>query len=136
MARRSKSNKNKKVDWQDAPDIKARVDDLVVKLNLHWIRPEDVYCVRSNYSNANAYARIWGMSRIWQEVLGIRAAYCLEVLSEKFDHLDKRRRDEILMHELAHIPKNFSGALLAHTKSKGGFHDKLKEMEAAYKKIS
>jgi len=131
----ARPTQNKKIDWTDAPDIKSRVDELVGKLDLDWLKPEDIYCVRSEFSKARAYARIWGMGRIWQQVLGIRAAYCLEVLSEKFDHLPQHKKDEILMHELAHIPKNFSGALLAHTHSKGGFHDKLQKMKAAYKRL-
>lgn len=132
MARRTKT---RKVDWKDAPDIKGRIDELVTRLDLDWLRAEDIYCVRSANSNARAYARIWGMSRLWQQVLGVRSAYCIEVLSEKFDHLPQDKQDEILMHELAHIPKNFSGALLAHTHGRGGFHDKLKEMKSAYKKL-
>ena len=133
MARRT--HNNKKVDWQDATDIKSRIEHLIINLDLEWLKPEDIYCVRSENSNANAYARIWGMSRIWQQVLGIRAAYCIEVLSEKFDHLPKHKQDEVLMHELAHIPKNFSGALVAHNHSKGGFQDKLEEMKKSYKRL-
>ena len=132
MARR---NQKRKVDWRDASDIKSRVDELVEKLDLEWIKAEDIYCVRSENSSARAYARIWGMTRLWQQVLGIRAAYCIEVLSEKFDHLPQSKKDEILMHELAHIPRNFSGSLLAHTHGRGGFHDKLKEMKSAYKRL-
>jgi predicted metallopeptidase len=75
------------------------------------------------------------MGRLWQETLGIPAVYCIEVISEKFDTLPKDRQIEVLFHELAHIPKNFSGALLPHTRHhKGSFHDKLKGFLSAYKK--
>jgi predicted metallopeptidase len=40
--------------------------------------------------------------------------YCLEILSEKFDKLSENNKTRILIHELMHIPKNFSGALLPH----------------------
>lgn len=128
-----KKNQNP-VDWQPADDIKAEITILVNKLGLSWVNLDRVYCVRSNNSSARAYARIWGMSRIWQETLKIPPSYCIEVLSEKYDHLPQRKRAEILLHEIAHIPKNFSGALVPHNHSKGGFHDKLKLFLAAYKK--
>lgn len=124
----------KPLEWKKADDIKQEVVSLVTKLNLKWINLDRVYCVRSNHSQARAYARIWGMSRIWQETLGIPPAYCIEVLSEKFDHLPQHKKAEIILHELAHIPKNFSGALTPHNHSKGGFHEKLKLFLAAYKR--
>lgn len=134
--RRSHSKTSKKVDWVNARDIKKRVDYLVETLDLDWITPEHVHCVRSENSRARAYARIWGMGRVWQESLGIPPKYCIEVLSENFDHLPTAQQDEVLLHELAHIPKSFTGALLPHThKGKGNFHDKLKTMIAAYKKL-
>ena len=120
----TRTNKNKKLEWENAPDIKERVDKLIDKLELDWLDTNQIYCLRSNYSKARAYARIWGMGRIWQEAIGIKPSYCIEVLSEKFDHLSIERKDKILLHELAHIPKNFSGALVPHTKKgKGSFHD-------------
>lgn len=74
------------------------------------------------------------MGRIWQETLGIPASYCIEVISEKFDPLPKHKQAEVLLHEIAHIPKNFSGALVPHSHGKGSFHDKLKLFLSAYKK--
>lgn len=133
---RRKVTSSKKVDWVNARDIKKRVDNLIKNLNLDWINPEHVHCVRSENSRARAYARIWGMGRVWQETLGLPPKYCIEVLSENFDHLSEDKQDEVLIHELAHIPKTFTGALLPHThKGKGNFHDKLKTMIAAYKKL-
>jgi len=126
----------RRVDWQVAEDIKQKVDILVDKLELDWVKKHRVFCVRSNNSKARAYARIWGMARVWQMSLNIPPSYCIEVLSERFDHLSEDKRDKILLHEIAHIPKNFSGALLPHTKkSKGSFHDKLKTMIAVYDKL-
>jgi len=132
MPRRKRPRKS--IEWQKADDIKKQVSELVEKLELSWIDVRRIYCVRSNHSTARAYARIWGMSRIWQETLGIPATYCIEVISEKYDHLPERKRAEILLHEIAHIPKNFSGALVPHSHNKGGFHDKLKLFLRAYKK--
>lgn len=75
------------------------------------------------------------MGKIWQLALESPPAYCLEVIAERYDKLSKSDQDKVLLHELAHVPKNFSGALVAHTHSKGGFHDKLKTMVAAYDRL-
>ena len=50
----------------------------------------------------------------WQQGLKVEPHYCLEVLSEKFDCLSQADQQRILIHELLHIPSNFSGALLPH----------------------
>ncbi|OGM29800.1 hypothetical protein A2801_00155 [Candidatus Woesebacteria bacterium RIFCSPHIGHO2_01_FULL_41_10] len=125
--------KSSKVLWIDAPDIKARIEHLVEKASIDWVHTERIACVRSGNSSARAYARIWGLNQVWQQVLDVPSYYCIEVLSEKFDHLPEHHKDEILLHELAHIPRTFSGALTPHTRrGKGSFHDKLKQMIAAY----
>jgi predicted metallopeptidase len=124
-----------KVDWAPASDIHARVLHLVEKLELDWIQGERLYAVRSSGSSARAYARIWGMSRVWQVAAGLPPVYCIEVVSQYFDKLSTKEQDKVLLHELAHIPKNFSGALVAHNHTKGGFHDKLKQMLASYKSL-
>src|SRR5690349_4226524 len=129
MRRRKKSYTQ--VEWEKAPDIHARINTLITHLDLDWLDVTKIYTIRSSGSSARAYARIWGMSRIWQVAAGLPAVYCLEVVSQYFDKLPQRKKDEILLHELAHIPKNFSGALVAHNHVKGGFHDKLKQMLAA-----
>jgi predicted metallopeptidase len=125
----------KPVVWGKADDVKRDLVELVNEVQMDWVDLKRVYCVRSTNSTARAYARIWGMGRLWQETLGIPAVYCIEVISEKFDPLPKQKQIEVLFHELAHIPKNFSGALLPHTRHhKGSFHDKLKNFLNAYKK--
>lgn len=123
------------IKWHLAQDIRQRIDYLTSSLNLDWIKTQEVYCFRSENSKSRAVARIWGLPRVWQQALNREAAYILEVLSEKFDELGEKEKDEVLLHELAHIPKNFSGALLPHTRrKKGSFEDKLKLMITAYKK--
>jgi predicted metallopeptidase len=71
--------------------------------------------MRSSGATARAYARIWNLPRIWQKALGVKTYYIIEVLSEKFDPLTKEEQDRVLIHELMHIPKTFSGALLPHS---------------------
>lgn len=124
-----------KIDWKQATDIKLRIKFLVEKIDLDWVDTSRVYCVRSENANTRAIARIWGLSRIWQQTLDIKPAYVLEVVSEKFDRLSDFEQDKVLLHELAHIPKNFSGSLVPHTRGrKGSFHDKLHQFITAYKR--
>ncbi len=135
VPKKRKIKRSRGVDWQKAPDVQKRVAYLVSSLDMNWVDMNSIYCFRSNGSKARAYARIWGLGRIWQSALGIGGAYCIEILSEKFDHLSESRKDEIIIHELCHIPRNFSGSLLPHTrKRKGSFHDRVHEMVAKYKK--
>lgn len=125
-----------KLAWEKAPDVDQRLNYLVDKLELEWILKKRVFCFRSKRSSARAYARIWGFNQIWQLALSQEPAYVIEVLSEKYDRLSDRKKDSIIMHELAHIPKNFSGALVPHTRrKKGSFRDKLGQMEKAYKRL-
>lgn len=114
MLKSTKSNN--KYNWKTAPDIKKMVVLLKKKHEILWIKEGDIHCVRSNNSKARAYARIWGLPRIWQEILGQKPKYIIEVISEKFDNLSRRQKDNVLIHEIAHIPKTFSGALVPHYK--------------------
>jgi len=54
------------------------------------------------------------MPSIWQEALGIGAFYAIEVISERFDKLSEEDKDRVLIHELLHIPRRFSGGLVPH----------------------
>ena len=128
--------KSGKVNWEKAPDIQVRIAHLISSLELDWVNNSSVHCFRSTNSRARAYARIWGLSSIWQKALRTDAAYCIEVLSEKFDSLSEFKQDEVLLHELCHIPKNFSGSLLPHVRKKGArnFHDRVHELVALHKK--
>ena len=124
------------VEWKSAPDIKKRVLHLKKSLNLEWVKTSSLYCFRSLNSSSRAYARIWGLSKIWQLALKQKPAYIIEVLSEKFDNLSEREKDRILLHEIAHIPKNFSGRLLPHIRRRGkrNFHDRVEELFAHYQR--
>lgn len=123
------------MEWVAAPDVAARLLVLVPTLEIDWVDPTRIYCFRSVNTTSRAIARIWGMSKIWQLALATPPGYCLEVVSERYDRMSPREQDKVLLHELSHIPKNFSGALLAHTRGKGGFHDKLHDLESRYDKL-
>lgn len=97
-----------------APDIHRRIKTIVAKIDLDHIDPKRIVCFRSTASTSRARARIWSLPRIWQMALGIPAHYVVEVLSQHFDHLHPDDQTRVIIHELMHIPKNFSGALLPH----------------------
>lgn len=131
----SKGKSRKSLDWIKAPDIDKRVKQILHDLNLEWIDSKRIYCFRSRNSKARARARIWGLSRIFQQALDIKPAYVIEVISEKFDHLSEDEKTRILIHEIAHIPKTFSGSLLPHKRrGKFKFNDKVEGLFARYLK--
>ncbi|OIO21363.1 metallopeptidase [Candidatus Micrarchaeota archaeon CG11_big_fil_rev_8_21_14_0_20_47_5] len=104
---------------EKAPDVQADVEEIVSILQPGHINQFRLICMRSFGAKANAYARIWSMPKIWQAALDISTFYVIEVLSENFDKLSQEEKTRTLIHELMHIPKTFSGALLPH-KYRGG----------------
>lgn len=104
-----------------APDIQKQIHNIFKKLELTYLNPDNIVCFRSFGSKSRARARIWGFPHIWQMALKCGPHYCIEVLSEKFDHLKEADQIKILIHELLHIPKNFSGALTPHGTSRSHY---------------
>ncbi len=111
------------MEWEDASDVKEDIESIVKTLDLKHVRTDRVFCYRSYGSTSRSYARIWAIPKIFQRALGIEPAYVIEVLAKYYDKKDDTYRKGILIHELLHIPKNFSGALLSH-KGKGRLLDK------------
>lgn len=97
-----------------ALDIKNNLKKIVAKLKMDNINIDRIVCFRSYGSTSRARARIWSFPKIWQQALGLPPHYIIEVLSEKYDRLSTDEKEKTLIHELMHIPKNFSGSLLAH----------------------
>ncbi|MEM5804855.1 MAG: putative metallopeptidase [Candidatus Aenigmatarchaeota archaeon] len=100
--------------FEPAPDVKEKVEKIVSGLRMHHIDTQRVACMRSSGSSSRACARIWSMPRIWKKALGIEAHYVIEVISERFDRFSEEEKEKTLIHELLHIPKTFSGALVNH----------------------
>ena len=121
------------MEWQKASDLQKEVVKLISTLKLSYVDPKRVVVFRSFGSKSRARARIWSLPRIWQKALKVQPHYCLELISEKFDKLTLAEKRKILIHELLHIPKNFSGSLLPH-RSRGRRIDK-KAVEKLFKKL-
>ncbi len=107
------------MNYKKAPDIKHKVDTLIQRLNFTYIKSKNIHCIRSFDAKTRAYARIWGMAKLFKEVAGIEPHYIIEVISKRYDRLNQREQIKTLIHELMHIPKTFSGALLSH---RGRYH--------------
>lgn len=102
------------MEWQKALDIQKEVRRIIKILSLLHVKPSRVFCYRTLGSKSRSYARIWSFPKVFQKALSIEPAYVIEVLSKHFDKLSPDEQKKVLIHELLHIPKNFSGALLPH----------------------
>ena len=78
------------------------------------VQIDQIHCIRSFDAKTRAIARIWGMAKLFSEVAGIKPTYIIEVNAKRFDKQNEREKIKTLIHELMHIPKTFSGALLSH----------------------
>jgi len=97
-----------------APDIE-KIMCMILKKNLFpYVDGKRIVCMRSQHATSRARARIWSFPHIWQMALDKPAYYIIEVLSQHFDHLSDDDKTRVIIHELMHIPKNFSGALVPH----------------------
>lgn len=134
MRKYTKSNNKKtsnssKLVWSFDSSVQKNVFRLLEKLNFPNFESHRIFCLKSQNANTRAIARIYGLSRIWQQVLKQKPAYIIEVVSERFDSLSEREKTKVLLHEIAHIPKNFSGSLVPHIRrGKRSFYLKLKRL--------
>lgn len=120
------------MEWEKAEDLKKEIEQLVAKLELNYIVTSRIFCFRTTGSKSRATARIWAFPKIFQQVLDLQPAYIIEVISEGFNKLSTERKTKVLIHEMMHIPKNFSGSLLPH---KYGHKRIDREVERLYKKL-
>ncbi|MCL4418523.1 metallopeptidase [Patescibacteria group bacterium] len=102
------------MEWEEAKDIKTDIEKILKVIDLPHVDTSRIFCFRTYGSKSRSYARIWAMPKIFQRALEIEPAYVIEVLSRHFDKLSDNEKKKVLIHELLHIPKNFSGSLLPH----------------------
>ncbi len=103
-----------KVKFERDTSLESLVARIVEVLGLEYIDPSRVRVVRSRGARTRAYARIYGLPRPFTEAYDFKPCYVVEVVSENFDPLPFKEKVRILIHELLHIPKTFSGALRPH----------------------
>jgi predicted metallopeptidase len=102
------------MEWEDAQDVRELLIHICSILDFSNIDMSRIFCYRTDGSKARAYARTWAFPKIFQRALGIQPAYVIEVISKYYDRLDNDAKTKVMIHELLHIPRNFSGALLPH----------------------
>ena len=96
-----------------APEIKTDCG-LVKELKFDHVKTSQIHCIRSLRRKDPRICPHLGMSRLFKEVAGLEPNYIIEVIAKRFDKLSEREKMKTLIHELMHIPKTFSGALLSH----------------------
>lgn len=107
--------KRQKYEYEVAPDVQADLEEIVRHLPEEFAHVDvrRVVCYRSRGSTARIYARIWSLPSIFSHALGVEPHYVIEVV-ELYDRVSKEQQERTLIHELLHIPKTFSGALVPH----------------------
>ena len=133
-ARKPAKRKRQKYEYEVAPDVQSDLEEIVRLLpdEFAHVDTRRVVCYRSRGSTARIYARIWSLPSIFSHALGVEPHYVIEVV-ELYDRVDKDQQERTLIHELLHIPKTFSGALVPHKcfgrtidcKREGELHRKL-----------
>jgi predicted metallopeptidase len=119
------------MEWEFAPDIQKRLVELSRAKAFVHVDAKMITAMRGFGSTSRAIARIWSLPRVWQLVLKIKPQYIIEVIANRFDKMSVEQQDHTLIHELMHIPKTFSGALVPH---KRGFRKKVDDHFTSWRK--
>jgi predicted metallopeptidase len=103
------------ISYQDAPDIRKKVENIINLLNFDHVSLERLHCIRSNGSaSKNIIARCHALPKIMQKCLNMPASYIIEIISENFDNMKEEEQLKTLIHEILHIPKTFGGGFKHH----------------------
>lgn len=101
--------------YKKAEDLKEQALDIIEKLNLTHIDIDNVFFIRSYGSKTKrTIARCHSIGKVMQLALGRKAAYVIEMISEKYEKLDEVEKIKTIIHELMHIPKSFGGGFKFH----------------------
>ena len=103
------------IQYYDAPDIRKRIETIVDVLKFDHVDLVNIRCIRSRGSKAKrTIARVHGLGRIWQQSLGMKPTYVIEVIHEIFDYYPPDAQDRTLIHEIMHIPHTAKGGFRHH----------------------
>lgn len=121
------------MEWEEAKDVKRDIKRILKAVDMPHIDLSRIHCYRTTGSKSRAYARTWMFPKIFQRALNVEPAYVIEVLSKYYDRRDEDGKIHVLIHELLHIPKNFSGALLPHSTRSRNLHKVANALYKEYK---
>ena len=122
------------MEWNEADDVRNDLEHVLGVIDLPHIDMSRIFCYRTTGSKVRAYARTWAFPKIFQSALKVKPAYVIEVLTNHYDKLGQDEQKKVLIHELLHIPKNFSGALLPHRTRSRNLHSLANQLFKEYKK--
>jgi len=100
--------------YEEAPDLKERMDEIVRVLGMNHIDIERIGCLRGyGSSTRRIIARCHALGKVMQKVMKTKAFYAIEFL-ERFDKMPRHEQDKVIIHELMHVPKTFGGGFRQH----------------------
>jgi len=103
------------IEYHLAEDIDVEVKEILRRLKMTHVDETRLICLRSKGSGSRrVIARCHGLSRILQLALNKKPHYVIEILSERFDQLNKEDQTKVLIHEILHIPHSFGGGFRSH----------------------
>lgn len=123
------------MDWIEDVETKGELSEIVDKLSFSHIRKDNIYCMRAYNSKTRAYARTWAFPKIFQLALKVEPVYVIEIISRHFDKLPRDEQTKVLIHELMHIPRTFSGNLRPHTYGRKSINKEVKKLFELYQKL-
>lgn len=129
---KKRSAASQRLEWHTDIELTDRVRNLIDEISFSHVAKHRIFCFRTDGSKSRAYARIWAFPKIFQTVLEIEPAYVIEVINKYYNKLDEEEKTKVLIHELLHIPKNFSGSLVPHS---NGHRTIEREVERIYKQL-
>jgi len=104
------------IKYHEALDIRERAEEIIRIMGWPHLDPEHIGFLRSTGSTARrTIARCHALGKAMQIAMGRKNGfYLIEVIAEKFDKLSLEKQDEVIIHELMHIPKAFGGGFIHH----------------------
>lgn len=118
------------MDWEIAPDILRLLKKILSSNLFPHVNENKITTIRGHGTTSRAIARIWSLPKPWQMALNVEPQYIIEVIAERFDKMSLVDQEKTLIHELMHIPKTFSGALVPHRNR--GRHVNSRNVEVIY----
>jgi predicted metallopeptidase len=107
----------REIRYELAPDIEKVAKSIAEKISFNHIDFERLLFFGSHGSKSkHTAARIHSLSRVWRFAFEMEVQYAIEVISHNFDKMDSSEKEKVIIHELLHIPRGFSGGFVNHKK--------------------